>query len=120
MDMTNWQAEAQAGGDALLFLQLWYLAQCVDERHDSGGLAIEAVDGPGWWITIDLRGTALEGRILEATLVDRGEGSWHQSWSDGQVFTVATSILQLAEGISEFRRFALRSESGRGKDSFRG
>ena len=105
--MTYAQLAEVAGRDPLRFLELWYHRECGDDRVSRGTLVIEAVDGPGWWISIDLRGTALEGRTMEASVVDQGGGRWQQSWSDGRVFTVATSALQLSEGICEFRRFAL-------------
>jgi Immunity protein 53 len=95
----------QAEGDPVRFLELWCHAQCVDDREL--GVLIEAVDGPGWWISIDLRATNLEGRTLKASVEDHGSGRWQQSWSDGRVFTVASSILQLGDALSAFRQFAL-------------
>jgi Immunity protein 53 len=108
--VTDAQLAEIAEREPLHFLELWYHRECTDDRVEGSSLLIEAVDGPGWWISIDLRGTALEGRTMKASVVDQGDGRWRQSWSDGLVFTVATSVLQLSEGIHEFRRFALTGE----------
>ena len=110
VDTTNAQLNGEAAGDPLRFLELWYREQCIDELHDGGGLSIEAVDGPGWWVSIDLRGTSLEGRTVDPVVRDEGGDQWRQLWSDGKTFTVATSVRQLMEGIMEFRRFALGAE----------
>ncbi len=93
-----------AATDPVRFLEIWCESQCGVDRDV--GVLIEVVEGPGWWISIDLRATNLEGRTLNASLDDQGSGRWQQSWSDGQVFTVATSILQLADALTAFRRFA--------------
>ena len=42
-------------------LQSWYTAQCNDEWEHYHGLTIESCDNPGWWVKIDLTGTALNG-----------------------------------------------------------
>ena len=46
--------------DPLRFAELWFDAQCDDRLGDGLGFRIEAVDGPAWRVTIDLRSTLLE------------------------------------------------------------
>jgi len=99
------ESEDHSATDPVRFLELWCRSQCADDREV--GVVIEVVEGPGWWISIDLRATDLEGRILEASVDAAGAGCWQQSWSDGRVFTVASSILQLSDALSAFQRFAL-------------
>ncbi|MEZ5165371.1 MAG: Imm53 family immunity protein [Acidimicrobiales bacterium] len=91
--------------DPLRFLEAWYEAHCIKELPDGGGVSIEAVDGPGWWMKIDLRGTPLEGCTIKPTVVAESRERWQQSWADGTFFTVATSALDLYDGFVEFRRF---------------
>lgn len=110
MDTTNAQFNLEAGEDPLRFLELWYHDQRIEGLHDGGGIDIEAVDGPGWWIQVDLRGSSLEGHEAEPATADRADGHWLQWWSDGVHFTVATSALDLRSGLAEFRRFALEAE----------
>lgn len=41
-------------------LNAWYQQQCDGEWEHSYGVIIQSTDNPGWWVTIDLRGTPLE------------------------------------------------------------
>ena len=41
-------------------LQNWFQQQCDGEWEHRYGLTLRSTDNPGWWVTIDLRGTALE------------------------------------------------------------
>lgn len=45
---------------ALLRLQQWYARQCNGEWEHHRGVTIQSCDNPGWWVKIELRGTALE------------------------------------------------------------
>ncbi|MDW3217293.1 MAG: Imm53 family immunity protein [Acidimicrobiales bacterium] len=111
MDNTGAQAHLAAPGDVLAFLCDWYRAQCVPELHDGDGITIEAVDGPGWWLTVDLRGTALEGERAEPFVEDLGEGEWVQGWSDGTEFVAAASASSLPLALRAFRDFVRDSEA---------
>ena len=46
--------------DELLQLQKWYSDQCNGEWEHQRGVTIVTCDNPGWWVKIDLAGTALE------------------------------------------------------------
>lgn len=41
-------------------LQAWYHAQCDGDWEHDFGVSIGTLDNPGWFVTIDLRGTGLE------------------------------------------------------------
>lgn len=94
-------------GDPLASLSEW-CRRCWDpESGDlTGKVTIESVDGPGWWITVDLRDTALEGRTLDSTVIDLGSARWCQYWVDGTTFSAATSTSDVALAIDLFRMFA--------------
>ena len=94
----------------LVFLAAWHEERSEMEPNEGCAATIEVVDGPAWWITVDLRGTGLEGQTLEPTVVDLGGGRWHQSWSDGLTFTAATSVRELVAGAAEFRTFVRRKD----------
>ncbi|GJM36725.1 MAG: hypothetical protein DHS20C19_00920 [Acidimicrobiales bacterium] len=111
MDDTGEGSHTAAAGEVLAFLCDWYRAQCVPELHDGDGISIEAVDGPGWWMTIDLRGTSLEGELSAPLVEDLGEGEWVQSWSDGTEFMAAASISSLPLAVQAFRDFVRDSEA---------
>ncbi len=43
-------------------LQVWYAEQCDGEWEHRYGIKIESCDNPGWWVKIDLVGTALRSK----------------------------------------------------------
>ncbi|MFN0057767.1 MAG: immunity 53 family protein [Planctomycetota bacterium] len=46
--------------------QEWYARQCNGVWEHSAGISIESCDNPGWWVKINLAGTALQGRPFKA------------------------------------------------------
>lgn len=93
--------------DPLGALSQW-CRQCWDPESDrvTGKVTIESVDGPGWWITVDLRETPLEGRTVDSTVIDLGNARWCQYWVDGTTFSAATSASEVALAIDIFQTFA--------------
>jgi len=53
---------------ALQRLGKWYRSQCNGEWEQKHGLAIESCDNPGWWVKIDLAGTALENKTFKSVV----------------------------------------------------
>ncbi len=41
-------------------LTAWYTRQCNGLWEHQQGVSIESCDNPGWWVKVQLRGTALE------------------------------------------------------------
>jgi hypothetical protein len=58
------------------FLQSWYQAQSNGEWERAHGLTIETLDTPAWMVTIDLAGTALDGRTMAAVQDERSASDW--------------------------------------------
>ena len=46
-------------------LQEWYRSQCDGEWEHQHGITITSCDNPGWWMKIDLAGSALETKPFE-------------------------------------------------------
>lgn len=40
-------------------LQTWYSLQCNGDWEHASGVSIQSCDNPGWWVRINLVGTAL-------------------------------------------------------------
>jgi hypothetical protein len=95
--------------NSLEWLQSWYCTQCNGEWEHSYGIKIDSLDNPGWWVKIDLTGTALEDVPMEE--VDEGmevEGS--ENWLHCKVaekqFQGAGGALSLFQICDVFRLWA--------------
>jgi hypothetical protein len=45
----------------------WYIRQCDGEWEHHQGISIQSCDNPGWWVKIELKGTALESIAFNRT-----------------------------------------------------
>jgi len=45
-------------------LAIWYRSQCDGDWEHTCGISIRSCDNPGWWVVIDLAGTALQDRAF--------------------------------------------------------
>ena len=62
-------------------LAAWYARECNGEWEHRYGISIQSIDNPGWWVKVDLVGTALAARTFEA--VSNGvelEGATGSRW----------------------------------------
>ena len=68
--------------DVLSELSQWYARHCDGEWENHHGISIETTDNPGWWVSIDLRGTELDGRAFPPIFmgVDTGGFPVQPSW----------------------------------------
>lgn len=46
-------------------LQNWYTTQCDGEWEHHQGISIQSCDNPGWWVKIELAGTAVENKDFQ-------------------------------------------------------
>jgi hypothetical protein len=56
----------------LEWLQEWYSRQCNGEWEHSGGVRIETIDNPGWWVRVSLAGTELAYYSQDAMIITVG------------------------------------------------
>ena len=47
-------------------LARWYAAQCDGAWEHHHAVSLTSLDNPGWWLKVDLTGTALAGRAFAA------------------------------------------------------
>ena len=57
-------------------LQRWYAKQCNGAWEHGHGVEIGTLDNPGWTVTVDLSGTALEHRDFQDLELHRTENDW--------------------------------------------
>jgi len=58
------------------FLQSWYIEQLNGFWEHGNGVTIESLATPGWAVTIDLAGTALEERPMQEVAAHRSAKDW--------------------------------------------
>lgn len=87
-------------------LQGWYASNCDGEWEHARGVEITTLDNPGWSLEIDLAGTPLESRRMEAVKIDNGPEDWIYCSVDDQVFRAATSPQNLTRAMGLFFAFA--------------
>jgi hypothetical protein len=95
-------------------LQQWYAKQCNGDWEHFQGITIESCDNPGWWVKINLTGTALENTsfVPIADAVDAAgfqtgdrwlccrivDGSWNGSGDETKLEHILEVFLEWAEG----------------------
>ncbi len=84
----------------------WYAAQCNDEWEHGFGIRIDTLDNPGWYVVIDLNGTALEQLHLEKRVVENSEQDWFRIEVKDKKFVGAGDPRKLGAIIEEFLEFA--------------
>jgi immunity protein 53 of polymorphic toxin system len=83
-------------------LQRWYEAQCNgDWEHDSG-IDIGTLDNPGWTVTINLVGTALEDQEFQAVEDLASESDWIKCWIENATFRGVGGPQKLEEILQIF------------------
>jgi len=98
------------------WIQQWYSEQCNGVWEHHAGLTITTLDNPGWMLTVDVRGTALELKALEKdrVLCERSaeeraalpDGHWLDCSIKNGKFVGAGGPLDLAAVIEQFREWA--------------
>ena len=62
----------------LVRLQQWYTRQCDGDWEHSEGVTIQSCDNPGWWVTVNLKGTSLETVAFERIGENVDPDAFHQ------------------------------------------
>lgn len=93
--------------DDLTWLMSWYRSHCDGDWEHTYGVKITTLDNPGWWLSVALEGTSLEGRSLPPTShnLTADDDWWDVSTRDDE-FIGACSPLHLTTLLRLFRAFA--------------
>lgn len=99
--------------DDLGWLTRWYASQCDGDWEHAYGVEIGTLDNPGWTLTIDLVGTALESAAFETVSCNTeatsgGDPSqrWHHCRVEDGRFQGSGGVADLPTIIGVFRAWA--------------
>lgn len=89
-------------------LQQWFADQCDGDWEHGFGIQIATLDNPGWRVTIDLAGTALDGRSLATLQLEPSDVSmaWHRIWVSNNQFEGAGDPSKLGLILGTFLDWA--------------
>jgi hypothetical protein len=88
------------------FLQSWFQAQSNAEWEHAHGVTIETLDTPAWMVTIDLAGTALDGRSMLTVQNERSPSDWLLCEIDHNQFCGQGDSQKLFAILEVFQRWA--------------
>ncbi|AMN39790.1 Imm53 family immunity protein [Rhodoplanes sp. Z2-YC6860] len=89
----------------------WHRRHCDGEREHWYGITIQTTDNPGWWMKVDLTGTALAGRGFDRVaegVDDNGHPNtprWLHCQVSGPIWHGAGDASRLEEIVSRFLRW---------------
>ena len=92
--------------DHIVQLQEWYRQQCDGEWEHGYGIKIDTIDNPGWVVTINLAGTALERAEFPDVKVDRHEEDWIRCSVSAARFEGVGGPMNLGEILGVFLSWA--------------
>jgi hypothetical protein len=92
--------------DLLNRLQFWYESQCDGDWEHDEGIRISTIDNPGWEVSINVAGTALEARPFKRIEIDRTEEDWLRAWVEDGSWNGAGGALNLCELLTAFLDWA--------------
>jgi hypothetical protein len=88
------------------WLQRWYESHCDGDWEHSAGVRLTTLDNPGWRLTIDLEGTALEGQALAWVKVETSDTDWLHYRAEANRFEAAGGARNLTAMLRAFRDWA--------------
>lgn len=87
----------------LQWIQQWYASHCDGDWEHSYGIMIETLDNPGWYITIDLKGTDLDNIVREYEPLEYSENDWYSTQVKDQKFVASGDPSKLEFLLHKFK-----------------
>jgi hypothetical protein len=89
--------------DNLIWLAKWFASLCNGDWEHGNTIHIEALDNPGWHLTVDLNDTGYENKEFSGVIIERTENDWVHCFVRNRKFEGAGGVLNLSEIIEKFR-----------------
>lgn len=87
-------------------LQMWYASHCDGEWEHDYGVRIYTLDNPGWSVSIDLKGTALSGRLFAAVNIRNSDQDWIVGELEGGIVRIRCGPDNLSQALQLFLDWA--------------
>ena len=100
--------------NVFVWLQKWYSSQCDGDWEHEFGVTIDTVDNPGWYVTINLRGTLLENCSFTPIEIETDEMNWFFCLKRDDKFESSCSPLYLTKVLQIFQEWAEKCEKEKG------
>lgn len=101
--------------DVIREIQKWFQDHCDGKWEQSNRITITSCDNPGWWVKIDIRGTALESKSFNR--IRTGDFSqnipqppWIDCYIEKGIFNGAGDVMQLSIILEYFIDWAYKGE----------
>ena len=95
----------------LFWLQNWYRTQCDGDWEHEFGITIKTVDNPGWYLTIDLIGTELEGVSFQNVQENKYDTNWYFCLVRNNIFEASCGPSNLDTILLMFRNWVEEKKS---------
>jgi hypothetical protein len=95
------------------WISYWFASQCDGDWEHENMLKIETVSNPGWYITIDLNYTGLEGLDLDVGTIEISEDDWYFYRIKNAKYQASGDLTKLEFLLNKFREL-VESREGQG------
>lgn len=103
--LRNGRCQIRLMSDNLKWLQKWYQTQCDGDWEHEFGITLKTVDNPGWYLTIDLTGTELEGIDFPYVQNLRDDKNWYFCIVRNNMFEASSDPCNLDTILYIFRQW---------------
>lgn len=93
--------------DDFSWLMEWYHSHCDGDWEHSEGIKIGTLDNPGWFITVNLSETELQGKEFKTIIVERSETNWYHCFVRDNKFEGRCGPSNLPEVLKIFHDWAI-------------
>lgn len=90
----------------LEWLVKWFDSNCDGDWEHENGIKIYTVSNPGWFISIGLRDTPLENKVIESELVEKSDDDWYFYGIKDAKFEASGDTTKLMFLLAKFKELA--------------
>jgi Immunity protein 53 len=100
-----------SSSEIIVWFETFYASYCDGDREHQSGVTITTLDNPGWSVTVEIEGTALERVAFSRVEIERSEHDWVQCWVQGSKWQGRGGPHNLREILETFRHWVESSKT---------